>query len=387
MVVKLLSRVAVVSRVAAATLFAGVLAATTPAFANPTILFDLKTGAVLSHKDAFRRWHPASLTKLMTAYVTFRALAAGELEMSSPIKVSKNSAGEPPSKMGFKPGQVMSLDNALKMMIIKSANDVAVAVAENVGGTEKAFVARMNAEAKRLGMNNTHFTNPNGLHAADMYTTARDLGLLVRAIRTEFPQHAGYFSIEGLSAGKKVMRTYNLLVGRFPGADGMKTGFVCPSGFNIIGSATRGGRTLVAVVLGASSARGRAETAAGMLTDGFAGALKPGPALADLPVYGKPSAPAPNMRETICGKKKVQSEASADDEEDNSKLLAKVINRPLRLVAVGLGGATGPIPKARREREENLDIADVPLPTPRPDYPPQEEVKEVKAAAEGYAAD
>jgi D-alanyl-D-alanine carboxypeptidase len=375
MMAKLLRRLAAVS------VLAGVIAASAPALANPTILFDLKTGAVLSHKDAFRRWHPASLTKLMTAYVTFRALAAGELELTSPIKVSKNSAAEPPSKMGFKPGQVMSLDNALKMMLIKSANDIAMAVAENVGGTEKAFVERMNAEAKRLGMANSHFTNPNGLHADNQYTTVRDLGLLVRAIRSEYPEYASYFAIEGLSAGKKVMKTYNLLVPRFPGADGMKTGFVCPSGFNIIGSATRNGRTLVAVVLGASSARGRAETAAGMLTDGFAGALKPGPSLAELPVYGKPLAPPPNMRETICGKKTGQSEASADQEEDKSKLLDK-ITRPLRLVAVGLGGATGPVPKARREREENLLLADIPIPTPRPDYPPQE----VKAVAEGDAA-
>ena len=105
------------------------------------------TGKVLEHEDAFRRWHPASLTKLMTAYVTFRAVAAGELALDSPIKVTKHAAAEPPSKMGFKAGSVMTLDNALKMMLIKSANDIAMAVGENVGGSEEAFVERMNAEA------------------------------------------------------------------------------------------------------------------------------------------------------------------------------------------------------------------------------------------------
>ena len=150
-----------------------------PASANPAILFDLKTGKVLEHEDAFQRWHPASLTKLMTAYVTFRAVAAGELALDSPIKMTKHSASEPPSKMGFKAGSVMTLDNALKMMLIKSANDIAMAVGENVGGSEEAFVERMNAEALRLGMTDSHFANPNGLHSPDQYTTARDLALLV----------------------------------------------------------------------------------------------------------------------------------------------------------------------------------------------------------------
>src|SRR6476620_3238180 len=135
-----------------------------PAAANPAIVFDLATGKVVVHEDAFKPWYPASLTKLMTAYVTFRAVAAGELALDSPIEVTKHAAAEPPAKMGFKPGSIMTLDNALKMMLVKSANDIAMAVGENVGGSEEAFVARMNAEAKRLGMNDSHFVNPNGLH-------------------------------------------------------------------------------------------------------------------------------------------------------------------------------------------------------------------------------
>ncbi|MGE0500801.1 MAG: D-alanyl-D-alanine carboxypeptidase family protein [Rhizobiaceae bacterium] len=355
-----------------------------PAAANPTLLFDVKTGQVLSHSDAFRKWHPASLTKLMSAYVTFRAVAAGELAMDSPIKVSKNSSSEPPSKMGFKPGQVMTLDNALKMMIIKSANDIATAVAENVGGSEKAFVERMNAEADRLGMNGSHFVNAHGLHSPDQYVTAHDLGLLVMAIRNEFPQHSGYFAIEGLSAGKKVMKTYNLLVGRFDGADGMKTGFICPSGFNMVGSATRGDRTLAAVVLGAPSSKGRAETAAALLTKGFGGGFQPGSRLSALPVYGDAGAPPPNMREEICAKKPAaaQAENAHEVEADEKTSYLGEMTRPPRLVAVGLGGATGPVPKARLAREEEMDFAEVPIPTPRPDHGPADD----KAAAQGDSA-
>ena len=352
--------------------FAGALLGA-PAQANPTLLFDAGTGKVLADQDAFQRWHPASLTKLMTAYVTFRAVAAGELALDSPIRVSKHAAAEPPSKMGFKPGSVMTLDNALKMLLVKSANDIAMAVGENVGGSEEIFVGRMNAEAVRLGMNDTHFVNPNGLHDPEQYTTARDLGLLVLAIRNEFPQYAPYFSIQGLKAGKKKMMSYNMLIGRYDGADGMKTGFVCASGFNMIGSATRDGKTLIAVVLGETSALNRADTAAALLDQGFA---TPGVAatqastLAALPFYGLRGTGPADMREAICGKKPpaTQSEAGAEHEAEAaaSPWLVKLLNP--QLVTVALGGATGPIPIAMRD-ENGQEYADVPIPTPRPDYP------------------
>ena len=350
------------------------------ALANPSILFDLKTGEVIEHEDAFQRWHPASLTKLMTAYVTFRAVTAGELALDSPIKMSKHAAAEPPSKMGYKAGSVMTLDNALKMMLIKSANDIAMAVGENVGGSEETFVKRMNAEAVRLGMTNTHFVNPNGLHAPDQYTTAHDLAVLVSAIRNEFPQYAPYFAIQGLKAGKKKLMSYNMLVGRYAGADGMKTGFVCPSGFNMVGSATRNGKTLVAVVLGAPSAVGRTDVVAGLLDNGFETTVKQDTTLATLPVYGLANAAPVDMREHICGKKKpveAQSEAGADHEGQavKSPWLEKLQNP--KLVVVGLGGATGPIPLAMRD-ENGQEYSDVPIPTPRPDYTPV-----AKATAQG----
>ncbi|PBB68412.1 D-alanyl-D-alanine carboxypeptidase [Mesorhizobium sp. WSM4312] len=342
-----------------------------PALANPVVVFDLKNGQILQHQDAFKRWYPASLSKLMTAYVTFRAIAAGEVQLDSPIKVTKHSAGEPPSKMGFKPGSVMRLDNALKMMLVKSANDIAMAVGENVGGSQAAFAERMNAEAARLGMNGTHFVNPNGLYSPDQYTTARDLAVLVMAIRREFPQYAPWFSIEGLAVGKKAISNYNLLIGRYPGADGMKTGFVCPSGFNMIGSATRNGRTLVAVVLGEKSAVSRAETAAKLLDQGFDTPTAGSATVATLAPYGDTVSPN-DMHDEVCKKKtkEEQSEAppaAAAKDAPKSPYQEKLDHVPT-LVAVGLGGATGPAPKAMLD-QGGQEYADVPIPSWRPDRP------------------
>lgn len=347
------------------------LAVATPALAGPSILFDVKTGQVLEHEDAFKRWYPASLTKLMTAYVAFRAIDAGELTLQSPIKVTKTAAAEPPSKMGYKPGSVMTLDNALKMMLIKSANDIAAAVGENVGGTIPAFAARMNAEARRLGMTGSHFANANGLHDPDNYTTARDLALLVRAIRVEYPQYAPYFAIEGLRAGKARMKSYNLLVGRFDGADGMKTGFVCASGYNLIGSATRSGRTLAAVVLGEVTPQGRADKAADLLAQGFSTVASGSLTVAGLIPYGEGQAVATDMREAACGAKAASERTPIRDK--NGKLLLKSpylkeMGREPELVTVSLGGATGPVPFAFAAIEAK-NYADVPIPTWRPDMP------------------
>ncbi|QND68477.1 D-alanyl-D-alanine carboxypeptidase [Mesorhizobium loti] len=341
-----------------------------PALANPVVVFDLDSGKILQHQDAFKRWYPASLSKLMTAYVTFRAIAAGEVQLDSPIKVTKHSAAEPPSKMGFKPGSVMRLDNALKMMLVKSANDIAMAVGENVGGSQAGFAVRMNAEARRLGMTGTYFVNPNGLFSPEQYTTARDLALLVMAIRKEFPQYAPWFSIEGLAVGKKAIPNYNLLIGRYPGADGMKTGFVCPSGFNMIGSATRNGRTLVAVVLGEKSAVTRAETAARLLDQGFDTPAAGSTTVTTLAPYGDTVSPN-DMHDEVCKKKAAeeQSEAPPVAAKDvpKSPYQEKLDHVPT-LVSVGLGGATGPAPKAILDQGAQ-EYADVPIPSWRPDRP------------------
>ncbi|CDX34519.1 Penicillin-binding protein [Mesorhizobium sp. SOD10] len=356
--------------------------------ANPVVLFDLKSGSILEHQDAFKRWYPASLSKLMTAYVAFRAIQAGEVALDSPIKVTKHSAGEPPSKMGFKPGSVMRLDNALKMMLVKSANDIAMAVGENIGGSQAAFADRMNAEAARLGMVGTHFVNPNGLFSPEQYTTARDLAVLVTALRNDFPQYAPWFSIEGLAVGKKALPNYNLLIGRYPGADGMKTGFVCSSGFNMIGSATRNGRTLVAVVLGERSAISRAEAAAKLLDKGFDMPAATSTTLAMLKPYGDTLSPN-DMHDEICKKKPKEEQSEAAPEvaaKGKPKSPYQVKLEHPTLIAVGLGGATGPAPKAFVDQADQ-NYADVPLPSWRPDRPAPAGAEPVATAAAGAQGD
>lgn len=341
-----------------------------PAGAAPSLVVDLKTGAVLSEEDATQRWYPASLSKLMTAYVVFRALDAGEVTLKSPVRISKAAAKEPPSKMGYKPGAILTVDNALKILMVKSANDVASAVAESIAGSRKAFADRMNAESRRLGMVGSHWVNPHGLHSEEQYSTARDLALLAVAIRKEFPQYAGYFNIEGLLAGQTKMPNHNTLIGRFDGADGMKTGFICPSGFNVVASATRGGRTLIAVVVGAPSIEERAEKAAELLARGFAADPVAGPSLASLKSPGEGFDVAPNMRAAICSEEARTARLAARGEDGSRVVNSPYLTEPDRepiLVAVDLGGATGPrAPKAAEE----VEYANVPIPTPRPDYTP-----------------
>jgi D-alanyl-D-alanine carboxypeptidase len=198
------------------------------------------------------------------------------------------------------------------MMLVKSANDIAMAVAETVGGSEKGFVALMNSEAKRLGMNGTHFENPNGLPDDAHLTTARDLAVLARAIWVDFPEQRSLFTIPAIIAGKRVLRSQNALLERYHGANGMKTGFVCASGYNMVASATRFGHTLMVVIVGATSSKERAETAATLLNQGFGswfGATRP--PLASFET-APASAPAANMHDIVCGKH-VKPE---EDEED-----------------------------------------------------------------------
>jgi D-alanyl-D-alanine carboxypeptidase len=255
-----------------ALLFGAALCAATAAHAlEPPayILIDADRGTVLASENAGTLWYPASLSKLMTAYVTFSALKAGTIRMTSPVRVSQNALDQPPSKMGFQVGTVMTIDNALKMLLVKSANDIAVAIAESVGGKESAFVATMNQTAARLGMTSTHYNNPHGLPDAGQVTTARDLAVLAEAIWADFPEYRPYLGIPAIKSGKTVLTSENQLLERYRGTNGMKTGFTCSAGYNLIASATRGGQTMMAVVLGENSWNDVAERAAGLLNQGF----------------------------------------------------------------------------------------------------------------------
>jgi len=242
---------------------------TLPAMAGPALLFDVSNGRILYAEDLDHQWHPASLTKIMTAYVVFEAVKKGEISLDSRIKCSELAHVQPPSKVGLNVGAEMSVQKGLEALVIKSANDVAVMLAEAVGGSHEGFVERMNATAKRLGMTRTKFVNANGLPEPEQVSTARDLGLLATAVVRDFPEYANLWSMIETRVGKSHLRTHNGLLNNYAGADGMKTGFICDSGYNVVASATRDGHKLVAVVLGEVTSNDRALRAASLLEHGF----------------------------------------------------------------------------------------------------------------------
>ncbi|MEM7070067.1 MAG: D-alanyl-D-alanine carboxypeptidase family protein, partial [Pseudomonadota bacterium] len=240
-----------------------------PLTTEPYLVVDTTSSKIVARNRIFVRWAPASLTKLMTAYTVFRALKLQHLAMNSPVRISEAALEQPPSKMGFPIGTVLTIDSALKIIMVKSANDVSVALGEAVAGSEEQFVKFMNAHARRLGMLDSRFTNPHGLHHPDQFTTARDMARLALAIGREFPEYAEYFDIPALRVGKRRLRNHNALLRLFDGTNGMKTGYVCASGFNVVVRTKRNDRELVAVVLGHASGLKRSVAAAEVLSAGF----------------------------------------------------------------------------------------------------------------------
>ncbi len=217
------------SRLSLAVLFCGMTLA--PVRADPmvpTVVVDAATGEVISAEEATRPWFPASTTKLMTAYVALRAVRNGLIKLETPIIASAAAAKQPPSKIGIKPGQEITLENALKLLMVKSANDISTVVAEGIGGSTAGFSRMMNQEAARLGMRESHFVNPHGLHAENHVSSARDMALLARALLLEFPEYRDLWSIGAVQLGQRKYSNTNGLIGRYPGAMGMKTGLSAP---------------------------------------------------------------------------------------------------------------------------------------------------------------
>ena len=240
-----------------------------PARADALLLVDVDSGKVMRERNATHPWHPASVTKLMTTYVTLKAVRDHRIELDSLFTVSANAVAQNPYKMGFKVGTEVTVDNALKMLLVHSPNDIAVVLAEGVSGSIEKFSEEMNAEARRLGMTQTNWVNPNGLPADEQITSARDLAILARALIREFPEYDYYWHIASIRLGRRIYRNTNRLIDAYAGADGMKTGFICASGFNLVATATRGGKRLIAVVLGAKSSTSRAVKAAELFELGF----------------------------------------------------------------------------------------------------------------------
>jgi len=298
------------------------LAYVSQARAEAQLLIEASTGKVLHAENATYPWYPASVTKLMTAYTTLRSVKEGKVSLYTLLTVSRNAAAQQPTKMGFKVGTTVTIDNALKMLMVKSANDIAVTIAEGVGGSLEGFADLMNANARRLGMTQSNFVNPNGLPAENHVTSARDLAILARALIKEFPEYDSYWHISSIRYGNRVMRNYNSLIYRYPGADGMKTGFICASGYNVVASATRNGRRLIAVVLGSWSGAVRAQKAAQLLERGFnSGGLSwLTPSLGTVDALAPIDAQPPNLREEMCGghRRKPPSEENEEEPEESA---------------------------------------------------------------------
>jgi D-alanyl-D-alanine carboxypeptidase len=232
-------------------------ASTSHAARDAAIVVDANTGKTLYASNANARRYPASLTKMMTLYLTFDALAKGKISKSTQVSFSANAAAEPPTKLGVRKGSSVSVETAILSMVTKSANDSSTALAEMLGGSESNFAQMMTAKARSLGMNGTVFRNANGLPNPGQFTTARDMATLGIALREHFPQYYGYFSQRSFMYGRTRINGHNRLLGRIKGVDGIKTGYTRASGFNLVSSVAVDGRRMVAVVMGGTSGASR----------------------------------------------------------------------------------------------------------------------------------
>ena len=290
------------------------------ASAMALILVDADSGKVLRAENATYPWYPASTTKLMTLYMTLSAIRDQRITPDTLFTVSANANEQSPTKMGFPVGTQVTVDNAIKTMMVKSANDMAVVLAEGIAGSVDAFGQQMTETAHRLGMTESHFVNPNGLPDDGQIVSARDLAILARALIREFPEYNAYWHIPAIKYGRRVVRNYNPLLGRYAGADGMKTGFICSSGFNLVATASRDNRQLIAVVLGAPTSAARAQKAAELLESGF----NRSPFAWLLPAFGNVNAltpieaAPPDLKDDMCGphRKRHALEAAMADSAD-----------------------------------------------------------------------
>ena len=323
-----------------------------PASAIPMLLLDASTLQVLYAQDAGQPWHPASVTKLMTAYLAFAAIKDGRVTLDTPVTISQHAWNQAPAKSGLEVGESVSLKDALYIMLVKSANDMAVAIAETVGGSEKAFVAQMNLMAQQMGMTATHYDNANGLKSPGQISSARDLAIIALYVKRDFPQYQPIFETQWVQLGAHKLETSNGLLQHFQGITGMKTGYICSSGLNIVATLERNGRSLLAVVLGASSVRERNEMTAQLFLRGLAGELTPtGQTVLDIKDLDTDPV---DMSPLICGKK-----AKAYVKQRMADFPYGLKGKPSFL--------SDKIPGPTYVATELSKVVDIPMPRPRPD--------------------
>ncbi|MCF6343274.1 MAG: D-alanyl-D-alanine carboxypeptidase [Devosiaceae bacterium] len=331
------------------------LAFSQPILAQPQLLLDMRTGKVLYEKNAGIAWYPASLTKLMTLYIAFEAIENGRLTLSTPVIISAQAKKAPPSRSPLPANNAITLKDALYLVNVKSANDVAIALAETISGNQAAFIIKMNETAKKLGMSGTNFTNPNGLHSQLQITTARDLAILALSIRAKYPQYNSIFATYEIKLGETIMQSYNRLLINLWGTNGMKTGFICAAGYNIIATAKRDDKSLMAIVLGASSERERNEMAAQLLLKGFSGELSSTNKIITN-IANEFSQTAKNMRPLICNSQNRNYVINQEKEfpfglnSQPSFLNDRVITTTIKITSLGKI-KSAPIPKPRINRQ------------------------------------
>jgi D-alanyl-D-alanine carboxypeptidase len=328
--------------------------ASAPANATPVLVVDVASRGVLYQEDAGVPWYPASTTKLMTALLTFEALRANTVTLTTPVVMTRNATKQAFLESGLTFGRTMTLEDALYATITASANDVAVALAETVAASEPAFVARMNERAAALGMTGTHFASPNGLFSRQNYSTARDLAILGMEIDRLFPQYRHFFEATAVTIDGKEIKSNNLLLTRFSGTVGMKTGFLCASGRNYVGLTERNGKQVMVVVLGATTERERNERSAQYLTQAFEGRLTANAGRVD-DIRNRPDVAPEDMRVRLCTNQSVAYE--------NSREALYPMGLPGH--ASYLQNETPGRPHAIRTWESE-NVVNVPVPTPRP---------------------
>jgi D-alanyl-D-alanine carboxypeptidase len=234
------------------------------------IVIDADSGTVLESVAATARWYPASLTKVMTVYLAFEEIEAGRLKLDEELTVSPYAAAQPATELGLGAGQKITVKDTILAIILQSANDAAVTLAERIGGSEAAFAQRMTAKAGELGMSRTAFRNASGLPDPEQVTTARDMAVLAKALLENYPQYYHFFSTTSFTFGGQTFGTINGILSRYDGADGIKTGFTCGSGYNLVASAKRNGRRLIGVLLGSRTNFERHSEMGHLLDAGFA---------------------------------------------------------------------------------------------------------------------
>jgi D-alanyl-D-alanine carboxypeptidase len=281
-------------------LAAGLLLTPLSVGASPMLLVDASSGDILAAQDATRSWHPASLTKMMTAHLALTAVRSGRVSMDTSIVLSPKAAAQAPTKLGVPPGTSLRLEDALTVIMVKSANDVSVAIAEAIGGSEESFVAAMNAEARRLGMTGTRFVNATGLHDDRQVTNARDMAVLMLVLLSYHADYMDLLRTPSVTVNGRMLKNTNKLVEDYAGLEASKTGFVCASGFNVAVSALRGNRRVIGVVLGSPSAATRTLVMRELLNTGLTEGASPVGNLRTTKADGP--MPAADLRRLKCGR-------------------------------------------------------------------------------------